>query len=236
MTETITKPSFKEVMAVTAINLNDVGLKFNTQRVGPMNFAGLRRADYGQGFRMPTMPELVQLVHASLENQDYKTTKEVVSALRNYWLTGDTGILYTQKGMYVQDKPKMENGRLSMNEKTLEKKLGKHKEKGAIFSKDKTIRFAPYGFKTQSQTPLELSANPGVVAFVGSEENAEKLAKASEHYRRNPYFWALFNVDSPQTRVANLVSNYSDVRLGVDAGYSEDEDGVSFGIKESEEK
>ena len=43
--------------------------------------------------------------------------------------------------------------------------------------------------------------------MTGSEENAEKIAKASEHYNENPYFWALSNVDSPKTRVADLYSN-----------------------------
>jgi len=199
-----------------------------------MNFNGLRNADYGQGFRMPTMPELVQLVYASLENQDYKTAKEVVSTLRNYWLAGDTGILYTKNGMYVQDKPKIENGRVSMNEKSLERKLGKHEEKGVVFSNDKSIRFTPYNYKRGLQSALELSQNPGVIALTGSEENAEKIAKISESYRVNPYFWALSNINSPQTRVADLVS-VGFVGLEVGAYYSEDGNSkYSFGVKETQ--
>ncbi|MEK6897710.1 MAG: hypothetical protein AABW93_04250, partial [Nanoarchaeota archaeon] len=102
MEKTMAKPTFKEIVAVTTIELDD-GLVFNAQRVGPMNFLGLRQADYGQGFRMLTMPELVHLVHASLENKGYETAKNVIKTLKDYWLTGNTGILYVPKGMFVQD-------------------------------------------------------------------------------------------------------------------------------------
>jgi len=234
MEKTIKKPTFKEVVAVTTMHL-DGGLVFNAQRVGPMNFNSLRNANYGEGFRIPTMPELVQLVYASLENQDYKTAKEVVSTLRNHWLTGNTGILYAKKRMYVQDNPDMENGRISMNQKTLERKLGKHEEKGVVFSDDKKIRFVPYGFKRESQSALELSKNPGVIALVGNEENAEKLARASEHYKEKSYIWALENVDSPKTRVAGLCSDGFVSRFDVDADDSGDcDDRCSFGVLEKD--
>jgi len=234
----IQKPSFREVVAITTINLDDEGLVFNAQRVGPMNFAGLRQADYGKGFGMPTMPELVPLVYASLENKNYDTAKNVIKTLRNNWITGknnwitgNTGILYIPKGIYVQDNPKLKEGRISMNQKTLERKLGKHEEKGVVFSEDKNIRFIPYGFKRKSQSALDLARNPGIIALTGSEENAEKLAKVSEHYKLKPYFWALENVDSPQTRVAGLTSGSFDGRLVVDADYSENGGGrFSFGV------
>lgn len=230
MEKTITKPSFKEVVVVTTIDLDDIGLKFNAQRVGPMNFAGLRQADYGKEFRMPTMPELVPLVYASLENKDYETAKNVIKTLRTNWLTGNTGILYVPDGMYVQDNPQLEKGRVSMNQKTLVEKLGTHEEMRVIFSDDKTIRFTPYNYKRESQSALELSKNTGVIALTGSEENAEKIARASEHYKIKPYFWALSDVDSPKTRVADLNSSGFDGRLAVDAHYSVDLGRFSFGV------
>lgn len=238
MKETITKPTFKEVIAVTTMKLDD-GLVFSSQRVGPMNFNGLRKADYGNGFRMPTMPELVSLVYASLENKDYDTAKNVIETLRNHWISGNTGIRYVPEGMYVQDNPNMENGRISMNQKTLERKLGKHEEKGVVFSDDKLVRFTPYDYKRGSQSSLELSKNPGVIALTGSEENAEKIARASKHYKVNPCFWVLSDVDSPQTRVAGLGSGYRDVggRLSVGAdGFEGDDSGCSFGVLEKTSK
>lgn len=231
MEKTIKKPTFKETVAVTTMELPDANLVFNSQRVGPMNFAGLRQADYGLDFRMPTMPELVPLVYASLENKNYDTAKNVIKTLKNHWITGNTGILYVHDGMFVQDNPKLENGRVSMNEKTLEKRLGKHEERGVVFSDDKSVRFVPYGFKRESQGALELSKNPGVIALTGGEENTEKIARASEHYKVKPYFWALSNVDSPQTRVADLYSDDFGDRLDVGA-YDSGDGGVrySFGV------
>ncbi len=225
------KPKFEEVVAT--MNLPDEGLIFNAQRVGPMNFNRLRNADYGEGFRMLTMPELVPLVYASLENKEYDTAKNVIKTLRNHWITGDTGILYVPEGMFVQDNPKLKDGRISMNQKALEKKLGSHEEKGVVFSDDKTIRFTPYNYGRESQTPLELSANTGIIALVAGKENAEKLAKASEHYKKGPCFWALQDVDSPQKRVAVLFSYDFAGRLVVLAFDSEvDVVRYSFGVLE----
>lgn len=231
MTNAIVKPSFREVVAMTTMNLDDAGLQFNAQRIGPMNFAGLRQSDYGKGFRMPTMPQLIPLVYASLENQDYATAQNVVQTLRNNWLTGNTGIHYTPKGMFVQDNPQMKDGRISMNEKTLERNLGKTEVKGVVFSDDGRTRFTPYGFKREAQSSLDLAKNSGVIALSGSEENAEMLAKASGYYTQNPYFWALSDVTEPQTRVAGLDSlNFVDW-LYVDAnGSVGDADWYSFGV------
>ena len=220
MEKTTQKPTFKEKVGVTTIEL-DEGLVFNSKRVGPMNFNGLRNADYGQDFRMPTMPELVPLVYASLENKNYETAQNVIKTLKNHWITGNTGILYVPEGMFVQDNPNIRNGKISMNKKTLKNKLGSYEEKGVVFSEDKNVRFVPYGFKKESQTPLELSQNTGISALVNGQENAEKIAKASEHYKLKSYFWTLKNIDSPQARVADLDSYGFGNRLDVIAYDSE---------------
>ena len=251
MEKATTKPNFREVGGI--INLDDVGLIFNPQRVGPMNSSGLRKADYGHDFRMPIMPELVNLVYASLENPEYESARNVVRTLRNHWLTGNTGILYTKKGMFVQDNPKIKYRSISMDKKTLDKILGLYEEKGVVFSDNRKVRFVPYGFKTGEQTPLELSRNLGVIALVDGEENAEKIAKASEHYRLNPYFWVLSSIESSQPSIVAQVTltrkqgarkvvsvavldwgNFGD-RLGVGAAGSEDGgDECSFGVKSSQ--
>lgn len=231
MKTAIQKPSFREVVGATTMNLDDKGLVFNSQAVGPMNFAGLRQADYGQGFRMPTMPELIPLVYASLENKEYQTAKNVIQTLKQSWLTGNTGILYTLEGMFVQDNPKLEKGRISMDEKILQSKLGRHEEKGVTFSDDRSIRFVPYGFKRESQSSLDLATNPVILGLTGSQENAERLAKSSEHYSLNPYFWALKDVQNPETRVAVMNLGGFDNRLSVGASGSEDGDNrYSFGV------
>ncbi len=237
MEKTIKKPIFKETVAVTTMELDD-GLVFNAQEVGPMNFASLRNADYGKDFRMPTMPEIVPLVYASLENKNYyDTAKNVIKTLRNNLITCNTGILYVPNGMYVQDKPERKDGRIFMDQKVLEKKLGSREENGVVFSDDGSVRLVSYDFKRGSQSALDLARNLGIIALTGSEENAEKLAKASEHYKLKPYFWALENVDSPQIRVADLGSGSFGGRLGVGADVSEGYGGgYSFGIFESARK
>jgi hypothetical protein len=227
----MTKPKFEEL---TTMTLPDVGLRFNAQKVGPTTFKGLRNANYGKEFRMPTMPELVPLVSASLENKNYDTAKNVIKTIRNHGLAGNTGILYVPEGMFAEDIPKTKIGisKIFMNQKVLEKRLGSHEEKGVVFSDDKSVRFTPYNFKRKSQTPLELSTNTGIIALVGGEENAEKLAKASEHYRTKPYFLALESVYIPITKVAGLCSAYFGGWLGVYAGYNEgDGNRCSFGVQ-----
>ena len=229
------KPKFEQL---TTMTLPDVGLRFNARRIGPKNFKGLRENDYGEGFRMPTIPELVPLIYASLGNKNYNTTKNVVKTLKKDWITGDTGILYVPEGMFVQDNPELKDGQISMNQTALEKRLGSHKERGVIFSDNRSVRFTSYDFKRKSQTPLELSINTGIIALVGGEENAEKLAKASEHYRLKPYFYTLKNVGSSITRIADLDSSYLFTgKLTVDADHIEDfANQCSLGVQKIKQK
>lgn len=229
------KPKFEQV---TTMNLSDVGLRFNAQKIGLRNFFKLRHIDYGKGFRMPTMPELVPLIYSSLKNKEHDTAKNVVKTLKKDQIIGNTGILYVPKGMFVQDNPELKGIIISMNQQALEMRLGSHKERGVVFSDDGSVRFTPYNFKRKSQTPLELSINTGIIALVGGEENAEKLAKASERYRAKPYFRALEKGPSV-TRVAGLSSDYLLInsRLVVDA---DDIEGFvsrfSFGVQKIKPK
>lgn len=237
--ETKIKPNFREEGNLMV--LDDIGLQFNAQSVGfnaqsagPRNFLELRQADYGPGFRMPTIPELVPLVYASLENQDYDAAKNVVNLMEDYWLTGNTGIRYVQEGMFVQDNPKWKGERIYMSQKVLESRLGSHEEEGVVFSDDGSVRFTPYGFvREEEQSSQALSVNPGVIALVGGEENAEKLARASEHYKHGCWFHALSCVELPEIiSVAGLFSyGFNRPRLGLDANvFVSYVDRFSFGV------
>ena len=204
------------------MNLDDVGSIVNSQRVGPMNFICLRDIDYGNGLRMPTMSELLRLVHASFENEECETAKHVIETLKNYCLMGNTGVLYTRDGMYVQDNPDAQ-GKIFMEQKTLIGKLGSHVEKGVVFSDNGLVRFTPCEFKVRILNHSELAKNSGVIALTGSLENAEKLAQISaHHYKSNPFFWALGKVDPPKIRIAGLDSREFGRRLCVVANYFED--------------
>lgn len=215
----IQKPTFKETIGITTIDLPEFNLQFNARRVGLMTYAGLRQADYGQDFQMPTMSQLIPLVYASSANRNKETAKNVVQTLRPSWLTGNTVVHYLPEGMFVEDNPKMKKGRIVIpSKKALESRLGKNQEGDVTFSDDGSLRFTPYSFKRDSQTASALAKNSGVIAFAGSLEGAEMLAKSSKyHYNQNLYFWALLNVKEPQTRVAGLLSDGFDGGLAVDA-------------------
>ena len=233
------KPEFVETKGITTISLPYAGLKFNAQIVGPTTFNELREADYGKdnygkGFWMPTMPEFVPLINASLENKEYDTAKNVVKTLKHNYLTGNTAIHYFPEGMFVEDDPRIVDGILiTPTLKVLENRLGKHEEKRVVFSDDERVRFTPYDFKRGPQSVLSLVKNSGVIVFAGSEENAEELAKASEHYRKDPCFSALEYAGSPITRVASLDLGFVfDRKLIINANIPEDFTALcSYGVQ-----
>ncbi len=241
MEKTIKKSSFKETVTITTINLEDVGLNFNARRVGPKNFVDLRNANYGEGFRMPTIPEVVPLIYASLENQNYTTAQNVVRTLKDHRISGNTGILYTEKGMYAQDNPNLRNSIVSMNERILKSKLGPTEEAGVVFSDDKSVRFTPYGFKIE-RLGKDLGKNKGIIAIVGGQENAEKLVRVSEHDRFGLYFRAsdyhnfLVHMGYSTTRIVILDSNPLSNMLDVNTkdcanGVNCPKNLYSFGVK-----
>jgi len=217
------------------MNLDYVGPIANSQRVGPMNFIGLRDTDYGNGLRMPTISELLRLVHASFEDEECETARQVIETLKNYWLMGNTGVLYTRDGMFVQDNPIAQGG-IFMEQKTLMGKLGSHEEKGVVFSDDGLVRFTPCEFKVRILNHSELAKNSGVIALTGSLENAEKLAQVSaHHYKSNPFFWALGKVDSPEIRIAGLDSRKFGRSLCVVANYFGNRGSrYSFGVTDAD--
>jgi hypothetical protein len=222
------KPIFKLVYPQN-IELPDFNLIFNSQRVGPMRFNDLRNADYGKGFRMPTFPELISLIYASFKNQEYKTAKIILRTPKAYHLTGNTGAHYFPEAMFVQDNPEMENGKIiTPDYKTLESRLGKHEEKGVVFSDDKTIRFVP----------LKLLKNAGIIALVGGEENAEKLTTASEYHEAAPSVYTLSSVNIPQTAFVSLFSDDPFCGLDIFAYLCSDdfEEKVSFGVFRNDAK
>lgn len=185
--------------------------------------------DYGEGLRMPIISELVSLVHDSMKNRDHEKAKEVIRKLRRHWFVGDTGILSVSDGIFVQDYLNLKAGRISMDEKTLKDRLGKHEEKGVVFSDDMTVRFFHHKFKKEPQSPSAFLNNSGTVALVGGEENAEKFARAFNHCILNPRFGALPNGNSSQIRVAGLGSG--SYNLGIVADISAGQSGYSFGVK-----
>ena len=87
---------------------------------------------------------------------------------------------------------------------------------------------------SKHQSRRKFLKNAGIATIFGSWENAELIAKSSEHYSINPYFWAFEKVDSPQKRVPALDSVDFGDRLNVSGYYF---DGIdcwfSFGVSDS---
>ncbi len=97
---------------------------------------------------------------------------------------------------------------------------------------DSSVRFVPFGFKTEGMNTTELAKNPYVVALAG-QESAEKLAEVAGKHRNIPYLWSFESVDKPTTRVASLGSGRGLVVGGGGRGYGRG--GLAFGVRKSAE-
>lgn len=237
--KTQTAPMFEVTRGVTTMAVKDTDnsvLTFNADRVGPMSYWNLREAQYGpegMNFVQPTFGELAPLVYASLATNATEQAKQVVSTLRNSWMTGRTMTVTGKEGLLIDDDPSLEllRGNISAYEKSLRGKLGKRQEDGIVYSDDGNVRFVPYGFKFYEQSTLQFAGNPGLIAILGSKPRAEMLAKAAEFYRSKPWLGQGFDkTDSAQLRVPGVV----DLLVGclvVFGGEPVCDNGGSFGVR-----
>ena len=179
---------------------------------GPGTYANVKSQIEDAGLQAPTFAQLTSLVYTANQNRDEPEFAEILNKLDNRWLWGFNGILYLpkgkgdyQNGAIIQDNPKTKDDRVFLDKSELVSKL----EAG-----DKSVRFVPFGYKTDVQNVSELAKNPFVIALV-SKEGAEKLAELSKRYRNNPGVWSFTNVDNEIARVPDLCGLYYGVRLDV---------------------
>jgi len=189
-----------------------------------------------QGLQRPTMAETVSLIHDAYKNpdDDEVISDEIKSRMKNRWFYTFNGILYTPQGAFLQDNPEFtENAStandLIMNESDLKSRLGSREEHGIVYSDDGLVRFVPYGFKRENQSPLELSKNSYVIALAG-EEGADKLAYIASKHNEKPYLNTLIIGNEPVKRVAALDFDWYGGRLSVDGNYLVLAGGCSFGV------
>lgn len=190
---------------------------------GPGTYANVASSIEQAGLRTPTLTETASLVHAAFQS-DNKYSQEIKELMKTKWLWGFTGTLYVpNKGAYVQDHPAIKNSMPFMEESELVKKLEAH---------DPTVRFVPFGFKTEAMSSLELAKNAYVQALVG-EEGAEKLAEIADKHKNKPYLWSLTSVNEPTARVSALDSLWVDGhRLDVCGDVrGDDGGGYAFGVR-----
>ncbi|MFH1589668.1 MAG: hypothetical protein ABIB43_03830 [archaeon] len=246
------KPSFKETVRHTTITLDDVGLEFNVDPIFADSFSKLRKADYGEGFRMATAPELSLLLSACFENKKNNSAKKIIEDMGEALyenILGDTGVYFLKKGIFFQDHPNIKNYKIHMTKRDLFDKLGSHEEGGVIFSDDGSIRYVPERklegqyhtlFHCLLQTNEELAQNPEIIGLVGGIENAEKLSQTQNNLQPN-YIFSTHNLEyslqregydqekTPHTSTSNFKSGYgcliTEIKSDFDLGHA-------YGVKE----
>ena len=178
---------------------NGRDLTFMHPNYGPNTYANVRADIEKDNLRTATMAETASLVQGAFNSSD-KYSEEIKGLMKDRYLWAFTGTLYVpNKGAYIQDAPETRNGMPFMDESDLIKRL----ESG-----DSSVRHVPFGYKTESMSPLELGKNPYVIALAG-EEGAEKLAQVADKHKRQPSYLRSFeSVSEPLTRVSTLSSGW----------------------------
>lgn len=153
--------------------------------VGPEDFASLRAENYGPRKTMPTAGEIVAHLAAARKSGESETMHK---ALNELGIIANTVLLWTKKGLYVQDNPLMKKGIPVVDEKKYASLIGMPKAKEVTFSKDKSVRFVPFGFLTGRQNAHALATNLAIRAIVGSEEHAHQLGEFARSFKIEPFF------------------------------------------------
>ncbi len=204
----------------------DTILTFTHPAYGQNNYSNLKELIEKDSLNSPTMSETASLVYQAFINDKEEKEPEfndIKKIMKDRWLWGFTGILYTPKLIYIQDNPETRNGRPFMDESELVKKLEQ---------KDPNVRTLQYGFKLESMSSLDLAKNPFVIALAG-EEGADKLAQVADTFKSKPYLGSFKSVDENLTRVSALYSyGYLDHRLSVGGGnHGDDRGGCALGVR-----
>ncbi len=214
----------KEGRTELAVPHKDGELTFIHPYHGPNVYADVALSIQQAGLQTPTLAETASLVHAAFPSED-KYSTEIKALMKKRYFWASTGIHYVPKeGAYIQDHPEIRKGMPFMEKSELARKLEAH---------DPSVRFVPFGYKTEIMSALELASNPFIQALAGGEEGAGKLAEIADKHRNRPYIWSFSSVDEPITRVAALDShwNVGDHRLNVNGNnHGNNRNGCAFGI------
>ena len=181
-----------------------------------------------EGLKRPTSPELASLVYDAWKNPKGEGESEILKILKNNWFWEFTGNFYLPKsneevnnGVIIVYNPDIKNGVLSMDKSSLIKRLNEN---------DSDVKFVPFGYKTETQTPNELEKNSYIIARYG-EEGAEKIAEVSSKYKVNPYLFSFKSVDEERQRMSALDYDWGGYGLDVSgSGWNGGDVGRSFGV------
>jgi hypothetical protein len=180
-------------------------LSFVSPVFGPGNYFNVQKSIESAELKAPTMAETVSLVYSAFNSQD-RHSEEIKKIMEGRYFLAFTGNLYVpSKGVYIQDNPALNNGKLIMEEGDLVKKLE---------SNDSSVRYVPFGFNTGEQTSRELERNSYITALAG-EEGAEKLAEIADFYKEKPYVFSFNSVNKLTSRISALFAYWYGHRLSV---------------------
>ncbi len=195
------------------------------------NFLQLREANYGEGFEQATLGGQSRIYSRAILNPKAQGAQRIIQPGKARWLSGDTAVIWTSKGLIAQDKPELREGRIYMVPKALMSQLGSRQIKDVRFSDDGKVRFTPYGFKVGEQKPRDLAKNAGLIAFLGGEEEAELTAEASAEFRDQPVLGGFTSSRKNLVKVPVLVVGGDWLDIVGSATWGEFGDcGYSFGV------
>ena len=160
--------------------------------------------------KRPTSPETASLIYDVFQNKEAKSNEEI------------------NNGVILEYNPKITNGKLVMNKNSLIKRLQEN---------DPLVKFVPFGYKINEQTPKEFRKNPYIREMYG-KEGAEKITEVSSKYKNKPYIYSFDSVDEEKTRMSALYGSWLfDFRLVVFSDcWNNNVKGHAFGLYPQEKK
>jgi len=161
--------------------------------IGPGGYVDIKERIEKALLNFPTAAETVSLVYAARKDNFSNYAKEILERLNGGLLTSTVCHYFPNKGVYIQDNPRVENRKIIRNENELvlkseEKNLG--------------VRFVPFRFKVGEQNARDLVRNSFVIGLVG-EEGAERLSEIAGDFGY-PSVSSFNNVDEPLTMPSAL--------------------------------
>ena len=182
------------------------------------------------GLKRPNSAETALLVDYFWKNPEEKYSSAIISILKKNWLWEFTGNLYLPKsndeinnGVILENNPKIENGKLTMDKNSLVQRLKEN---------DPLVKFVPFGYKTGSQSLIELGKNKYIIERYG-KEGAEKIVEVASEYKNQPYIYSFNFVNKEETKMSALGNYWSFYDgLGVGGNYWVGYDnGLAFGVE-----
>lgn len=158
--------------------------------IKPVNgeYIELKKELANRVLRIPSFSEVISLIHFCTDNLNFKPASALAYDMNkrgSFSLIADTGFLYGDEGVYIQDYPIAcwdGWGNLDMDESELVKKL----ETG-----DKNVRFVPFSSCQKRfynpETHTQIARHPLLIGAAG-EEGAEKIAQIVEKYKKGSNF------------------------------------------------